>query len=381
MSFAPGPLSSAMHSETITATVPFGRSFLPGPSDVHPHVLAAMQRPMMSHRGPEMGGLMAGMERPLRHLFRTTRPILLGTSSGTGFMEAAVRAGVRQRLLAVVGGHFGERFAAIATACGKEVVRAVVPPGRTLEPEHLERFLDGPAVDAVSIVHAETSTGALAPLEALARVVRAHDDVLLLVDAVASIGADPVETDLWQLDFVFTASQKALALPPGLALAAASKRMMERARSADAPGRYFDLARLETAIRERRPAFTPALPQLFALDAQLARIESEGGVEQRWRRHSEMRAMVEAWCERHPRYPLLAPAGRRAAGVSALRLPSGLGGTGVAAALGERGWAVTPGLDPLGDGILRIGHMGDVTPVHLAGLLDELDAVLSRSAV
>ena len=369
------PLSSAMND------APFGRLFLPGPTDVHPDVLAAMQRPMMSHRGPEMAEMMACMERPLRHLFRTTRPILIAASSATGLMEAAVRAGVHQRLLAVVGGHFGERFASVAEACGKEVVRAVVPPGRTLEPHHLERFLDGPGVDAVSIVHGETSTGALAPLEALARVVRAREDVLLLVDAVGSIGADRVETDLWQLDFVFTGSQKALAIPPGLALAAASKRMMERARAAHAPGRYFDLSRLEAATRERRPASTPPLPQLYALQAQLARIETGGGVEARWQRHAEMRARMEAWCERHPRSPLLAPAGRRSAAVSALRLPGGVSAAVVVAALAGRGWAVAPGLGEDADSLLRIGHMGDLEPAHLDTLLLELEAVLASPTV
>lgn len=360
---------------------PFGRNFLPGPAGVHPAVLAAMQRPMMSHRGTQMTELMARMERPLRHLFRTTRPVLIGTSSATGFMEAAVRAAVPHRLLAVVGGHFGERFARVAEACGKEVVRVVVPPGRALEPAHLERFLDGPGVDAVSMVHAETSTGALAPLEQIARLVRGRDDVLLLVDAVGSIGADPVETDLWQLDFVFTGSQKALGLPPGLALGAASKRLMERARGVAAPGSYFDLATLETATRERRPASTPAIPQFYALDAQLERIDAGGGVEQRWARHARLRETMERWCERHPEIPLLAAAGRRSAAVSALRLPARVRAGSVVAALGARGWLVAPGLDALADTVLRIGHLGDVEPAHLEAMLAELAAVLDGHAM
>ena len=354
----------------------FGHNFLPGPSGVHPDIVAAMQRPPISHFGPEMADLMTGMERPLRHLFRTTRPVLIGTSSATGFMEAAVRAGVRQRLLAVVGGHFGERFARIAEACGKEVVRVVVPPGRTLEPAHLERFLDGPGVDAVSVVHAETSTGALAPLESLARVVRSRDDVLLLVDAVGSIGADPVEFDLWQLDFAFTGTQKALALPAGLALAAASKRLMERARTADAPGSYFDVHALERATRERRAASTPALPQLHALAAQLERIGAAGGVEVRWERHARLRRLMDTWCAGHPRFSLLAPPGFRSAAVSALRLPDGVASRAVVAALAQRGWLAAPGLDAQADAVVRIGHMGDLEPSNLEAFLAALDAVV-----
>ena len=356
--------------------VPFGRNLLPGPAGVHPDIVAAMQRPVISHRGAEMADMMARMERPLRHLFRTTRPVLVGTSSATGFMEAAVRAGVRHRLLAVVGGHFGERFARIAEACGKEVVRVVVPPGRALEPAHLERFLDGPGVDAVSVVHAETSTGALAPLESLARVVRSHDDVLLLVDAVASLGADPLEFDLWQLDFAFTGTQKALGLPAGLALAAASKRLMERARTAEAPGGYFDLQALERAARERRPAFTPALPQLYALEAQLERIGASGGVEARWERHARLRGMMETWCAGHSRCTLLAPAGSRSSAVSALQLPAGVTSHAAVAALAARGWLAAPGLDAQAGTLLRVGHMGDLEPSHLEAFLAALGAVV-----
>lgn len=363
------------------SAAPFGRFFLPGPVEVHPDVLSALQRPMIGHRGSEMMELMEEMERPLRHLFRTTRPVLMGTASATGFMEAAVRAGVERRLLAVVGGHFGERFAQVASACGKEVVRAVVAPGQTLEPAHLERFLDGPEVDAVSIVHSETSTGALAPLEELARVVRRRDDVMLLVDAASSIGADPVEFDLWQLDFVFTGSQKALALPPGLALGAASKRLMQRARKLPAHGWYFDLARFEEAMRCRQPAGTPPLPVVFALHAQLARIAAEGGVEARWKRHAEMRALVDAWSLEHPATPLLARRGRRSSAVSAVKLPAGVSAPRVVSALRARGWTVAPGLGPLADSVVRIGHMGDLAPAHLSPLLDDLGAILAVPSV
>jgi aspartate aminotransferase-like enzyme len=211
--------------------LPFGRNFLPGPVDVHPDILQAMAGPTMGW--PEMGELMEEIEAPLRRLFGSVRPVLIGTCSGTGFMEAAIRNGVRHRMLAVVSGYFGERFARVAEACGKHVVRAGVPPGATLRPEHLERFLQGPPIDAVAIVHSETSTGALAPLAALAAVARGRDDVVTLVDAVSSVGALPLAADLHHLDFVFTSSQKALGLPPGIALAVASPRMMARAREAE----------------------------------------------------------------------------------------------------------------------------------------------------
>src|SRR5882672_1992858 len=213
-------------------TVPFGKFFLPGPTDVRPEVLAAMQRPMIGHRSSGMEKLLQGVAPQLGALCRTAHPVLIGTTSATGFMELAVRNGVRRRALSLVNGAFSERFAALVGACGKECIRLDVPLGGVVEPGMLRDALRRTPVDAITLVHSETSTGVLQDVAALAAVAREFDDVLLLVDAVTSLAGSPVETDRWGtgLDFVLTGSQKALALPPGLALAAASDRLLERAR-------------------------------------------------------------------------------------------------------------------------------------------------------
>jgi aspartate aminotransferase-like enzyme len=214
---------------------------------------------------PSHPELLARLERPLRHLFRTTRPILLADTAAQGMMEAAVRNGVHDRMLAVVGGTAGEEFARVAEACGKEVVRAFVPPGETIQARHLSRFLEGPGVDAVALAHLEPATGAVAPLEELARVARAADDVLFFVDARFSLGAEPLEFDLWQIDFVLAGGGGPLGLPPGLSLAAASKRLMSRAAALADRGWYFDLARLEQETRARALAIPIPLPTLLEL--------------------------------------------------------------------------------------------------------------------
>ena len=155
---------------------PFGKFFLPGPTDVHPEVLAAMTRPMIAHRGRDMTDLLTAIGEPLKKLFRTTRPVYVGSCSATGFMEMAIRSGVRHRCLSLVGGAFGERFAGIAAASGREVVRLDVPPGNTVEPDVLRDAIRRSDVDSVTLVHSETSTGALAPLEDLAKVVHEFDE-------------------------------------------------------------------------------------------------------------------------------------------------------------------------------------------------------------
>src|SRR3989441_11051185 len=165
----------------MTAPVPpppaFGRFFLPGPTDVHPEVLAAMQRPMIGHRSGAMEQLLAGIEAPLARLFRTARPVLVGSTSATGFMEMAVRNGVRHRALSLVNGSFSERFAKLVSACGKECVRLDVPLGCAVEPDMLRDTLRRTPGDAGTLVHSETSTGVVQDVQALSSVVREFDDV------------------------------------------------------------------------------------------------------------------------------------------------------------------------------------------------------------
>ncbi|MGH7659124.1 MAG: pyridoxal-phosphate-dependent aminotransferase family protein [Gemmatimonadales bacterium] len=335
----------------------------------------------MSHRSPVMESILEKMQEPLRQLFRTSQPVLLGTSSATGFMETAVRSGVRERVLVVDGGYFGDRFAKVAEACGKEVVRVSIHPGRALEPDQLEQFLDGPDVDAVALVHSETSTGALAPLEELARVIRARSSALILVDAVTSLGASPVETDEWGLDFVFTGSQKALAVPPGLALAVASERMIARAHAVDARGWYLDVLLHDAAARKNQPTQTPAMPQFFALKAQLERIDAEGGIEARWRRHREMQLAVERWQVDHPQVNFLAPEGRRSWAVSALEVQGERPATEIVKSMRERGWTLGAGLDEMAPRLIRIGHMGDLQVEHVEEMLGVLGEELTGSSV
>jgi aspartate aminotransferase-like enzyme len=325
---------------------------------------------------PEMGQLMEELEAPLRRIFGSVRPVLIGTCSGTGFMEAAVRNGVRDRMLAVVGGYFGERFARVAEACGRHVVRANVPPGETLTAEHLERFLQGPPVDAVSIVHSETSTGVLAPLAELSAVVRRRDDVMTLVDAVSSAGGVPISADLHHLDFVFTSTQKALGLPPGMALGVASPRMMARARGTPERGWYGDFEKLERATREHFPTQTPAVPLLYALAEQMRRITAAGGLEARFAHHQALARRMEEWAEQEPGVSLVGRNGQRSPTLSVLKLPDGVEAKGFLAAVSSCGFRIAPGLAPLKEGHVRVAHMGDIELEHLDALLDVMSGVL-----
>ncbi|MEO8294425.1 MAG: aminotransferase class V-fold PLP-dependent enzyme [Gemmatimonadota bacterium] len=350
-----------------------GSWFLPGSAMVHPEILRAMEQSVISSPRPETANLLARLRPPLQALFRTAGEVFITAGTATGLMEAAIRSGVEERVLVVSGGFWGDRFAEVARACGKDVVRVMVHPGRTIEPEHLLQFLDGPEVDAVALVHSETSTGALAPLAELVPVVRARKNLHVLVDAAGSIGGLPVETDLWGLDFVFASSHKALALPPGMALGVASPRFLERARKMPARGLMHDVAALTEDSRLDRG--TPP-PQAFALLQQLARIQAAGGVESRWRHHHELLTRVEEWVMLHPEVRLLAPEGRRSWTVSCLVLPGGHSANEIVAKMGEAGWMIATAHGELADRAILIGHMGEANVANLARLLDALGHVL-----
>lgn len=365
-------------------TAPFGRFFLPGPTEVAPEVLRAQERPMIGHRGAATEALLGALDAPLKAAFRTANPVIIAAASATGLMEAAIRNGVKRRVLCLVNGAFSDRFAKIATACGKEVVKGEVPWGEAFEADHVARLLETSGADAVTIVHSETSTGVLSPIGDIAEAVRQRTDVLFLVDAVTSLAGSPVETDAWGLDFVLTGSQKALALPPGLAFGVASTRTLERAKTLPDRGIYLDLVPYDEQIRKRQTPYTPALSLLYALDAQLARITAEGGIEARWKRHCAMRERVERWTAQQGGalgLSFLPRQGRRSWTVSCLKLPEGgkvLGGA-VAKRMEAGGFTIGAGYGKLKDPTIRIGHMGDHTVAELEALLGALEEVIKSA--
>ena len=241
-----------------------------------------------------MRELLARVYAALPPLFGTTNPVYVGAGAATAMMESAIRCGTRARVLSLVSGAFGERFARIAEACGRSVTRLVAAPGDSVSADALSDALEHGEYDAVTAVHVETSTGAMSDVAGYGRVLADRDDVLLLVDAVSSVGGVKVEMDASRMDIVLSASQKALALPPGLSFIACSPRAMARARELPDRGMYLDVVRMDEYWRQGGTAGTPAIPQLFALDAQLAAIAREG-LAARFARHGAMAAVVHEW--------------------------------------------------------------------------------------
>ncbi|MDQ3696444.1 MAG: alanine--glyoxylate aminotransferase family protein [Gemmatimonadota bacterium] len=357
----------------------FGRFFLPGPTEVRPEILAASARQVIGHRGRAMEELIAGIQPRLKSVFRTTRPVYIATSSATGLMEGAIRNAVRRRVLCLVNGAFSERFFHIARACGVEADALEVPLGEGHTPEMLADALRRADYDAVTVVHSETSTGVLDPVADLARVAHAAGDVVLLVDSVSGIAGLPVETDRWRLDFVLTGSQKALALPPGLAFGVAQPNVLERAKAQLGRGIYFDFVEFERNILKNQTPNTPAVSLFYALAAQLEAIERET-IEARWARHAAMARRTWEWVDemqaRGIALEVLAPEGFRSPTVTCIRIPGGRSGSQITRTMKERGYVIASGYGALKEATVRIGHMGDHTVGELDALLGELENVL-----
>ncbi len=359
--------------------ISFGQFFLPGPTEVPLDLFDAMRRPVVGHRSAEVSGVIAGLQGYASHLFQTSRPVYLSTSSATGMMEAAITNLTRKRVLCLSCGSFSHRFYDIAQATGRPADVLEAEWGTPNLPDQLRDALSNAETpyDLVTVVHSESSTGVLNPIRDLAAVVHEFDDVLIAVDTVSSLAGAPVLTDEWKLDFVLTGSQKAMALPPGLAFAVASQRALDRAAEVEHRGFYFDILKFEKNLEKSQTPNTPAVSLIYALERQLQRINDEG-LDARWARHQAMADRTYAWVDETAArtgapYRVLAPDGYRSPCVTVIMLPEDRTGPELTAQAKERGFTIAAGYGRLKEGSFRIGHMGEHTLDELEALLTTLD--------
>ncbi|MBI5300732.1 MAG: alanine--glyoxylate aminotransferase family protein [Chloroflexi bacterium] len=345
--------------------------FIPGPTDVDASVRAAQAQPMIGHRGADFQTLFARLQPKLRLVFTTTRRVYISTSSGTGLQEAALRNCVARRVLCCVNGAFAERWYEVALANGKNATRLDVEWGNGILPELVESALAQDNFDAVAIVHNETSTGVASPLrEIAARVRERFPDVLLLVDAVSSLGGVEIDFDAWGLDVLFTSSQKCLAVPPGLAFAAVSDRALDKARGVSNRGLYFDFVELEEHLLKNQTPSTPAISLMWALDVALDRILAEG-LSARYARHAQMANRVQTWAAQN--FDLFAQAGYRSPTVTCIKNTRNVNLKSLNAHLRDRGMQISDGYGKLKHSTFRIAHMGEIHMADLELLLASID--------
>jgi aspartate aminotransferase-like enzyme len=352
--------------------------FTPGPTPVLPEVLAAAAAPVIHHRGPDFKELLARVLERLKLVCRTEHDVLLFTASGTGAFESAIvnLLSPGDRVLAVSAGEFGERWAAMAAAFGCEVERLAYAWGETPSAADLERRLEETGAGTVFLVQSETSTGVVADVEALARVA-ADAGALVVVDAVSSLGAVPLEPDAWGIDVVVSGSQKALMSPPGLSLVSVSPDAWERCERATLRRFYFDWRRHRTALESLSTPFTPAVSTVAALDVALGLLLEEG-LEAAFARHAALgRACREG--AKAMGLELFSPDEERSAVVTAILTPEDADARELVLALRQRfGITVAGGHGELASRLFRIGHIGWFDVFDITTALAAVELVLAE---
>ena len=360
--------------ESPTMTRPKIQFFLPGPTYVLPEVREAMVADVVGHRSPAFKALYESMVPRLQAVFRTRGDVLVATGSATLVMESAVISTVESRVLNLVCGAFSERWHQICLSLGKQADRVSVPWGQAVDPDLVREALRRQRYEAVTLVHNETSTGVINPLESIARVVREESEALLLVDTVSSMAGAPIETDEWGLDVVLASVQKAMAAPPGLTVFSFSEKAAERAARLENRGFYTDFLRYRDKHRSGGTITTPAVSVFYALDRQLDNIVSEG-MEARWRRHAELQEQTARWIESRG-MEWASESGSRSPTISCLRAPAGRSAPAIVEGLAHLGFTVGGGYGKWKPETFRIGHMGEVRREDLEGLLEALERVL-----
>jgi aspartate aminotransferase-like enzyme len=352
------------------------RLFIPGPTEVLPDVRQELARPPVGHRSEEATALGESVIRKIQRLLRTESPIFLSTSSSTGLMEAVARNGSRKRFLCATCGAFGDRWLDVCRSNGKPADPWEVEWGKAVRGEDLRRRLAGGSYDAVLVTHNETSTGVMNPLPEIAEVVRSFPDVFLFVDAVSSMGAVDLDFDALGVDGLLAGVQKALAVSPGFAVMAVSPRAVERARSVENRGFYFDFVRHYDSFQKRQGITTPSTPHLYALDRQLSRVLEET-MPVREARHRAMAERTRAWARE--RFAPFAEDGFESITLTAVRNTRSVDVSGLNRELARRGAVIGNGYGRLKNVTFRIAHMGEIRQEEIEELLGWIDEILGLS--
>ena len=334
----------------------------PGPSMAHPRVLEAMSQPLVGHLDPYFLQVMDQVQEMLRYVFQTRNPLTLAVSgTGTAAMETAVANMVEEGdpVLVCANGYFGLRIAEMVERYGGVLTTIKRPWGEIFDLDEIQAALEKSRAKVVAIVHAETSTGALQPLEGLAQIVHDHGAVLI-VDAVTSLGGVPLLVDEWDLDLVYSGTQKCLGCPPGLGPITLSPRAVERLHTRQRGVRnwYLDLTGLEKYWgAERAYHHTAPISAHYGLHEGL-RLVAEEGLESRWERH---RRNAQLFWEGLERIDLgcHVPSQYRLPSLTTVRIPDGVDDMQVRKRLlQEYNIEVAGGFGELKGKVWRIGLMG-----------------------
>ena len=349
--------------------------FIPGPVEVSAKTWAAFTKPMIGHRSEAFRELYRLIHPRLQTLFGTKQPVFLSTSSAWGVMEAAIRNLVSRRVLNCMCGAFSDKWLDVSRRCGKRADALQVDWGKHIDPAALNEKLAAGDFDAVTLIHSETSTGVMNPLEEICAMVRKYPDVVLIVDTVSSFSAVPTPMDELGIDVLLTGSQKALALPPGFSLFSVSEKAFARAAQQNDRGYYFDFLEFKKNQETDMTPTTPSIAHIHALESKLDDIFAEG-LTNRYARHARTNALVHDWV-RNRGFDFFAEDGYRTKTLTCVKNTRGIDVPKLARDLREKHHVVIdPGYGKIKGQTFRLSNMGDETEETVAHLLGCLDDVL-----
>ncbi|MDR2674582.1 MAG: alanine--glyoxylate aminotransferase family protein [Opitutaceae bacterium] len=354
--------------------------FIPGPVAVSEKTLRAMARPMIGHRSPDFVALYQSIQPDLQALMFTKDPVYLSTSSAWGCMEGAIRNIVKKKVLNCMNGAFSDKWYDVSRRCGKDATALKFEWGQPLDPGAIRNELATGQYDAITLIHNETSCGCMSDLPALMAAIREFPQVISIVDTVSSFSAVPIKKDELGIDVLITGSQKALALPPGLALLSVSARALARADTLPDRGYYFDFLEFQANHEKGMTPSTPCIALIYALKSKLEDIKAEG-IDARFARHARLNRTVRDFMfakgfklfprEIHGSITLNCFANTLNVDLPALNKILKT----------KHALMIDGGYGKLKGKTFRISNMGDETDETIAALLQSLDSALAETPV
>jgi aspartate aminotransferase-like enzyme len=352
---------------------------IPGPVHVSEKTFRAFSSPMIGHRSQAFKDLYAKIQPQLQSLFYTSQLVFLSTSSAWGIMEGAIRNLVGKKVLCCMCGAFSDKWLDVSQRCGKAAEALQVEWGSPIRAESVDAKLASGQFDALTLIHNETSTGVMSPLADIAQLKQKYPDVMFIVDAVSSLSATHIPFDDLGIDVLLAGTQKAFALPPGLAVFTCSPQARKKAATLKDRGYYFDFLEFQKNAENNMTPSTPSIGHVYALASKLEDIFAEG-LEQRYLRHATLAQLTRQWAENNG-FNLFPESGFDSVTLTCVNNGAKPGGRKIDLAqfqksVKDRGFLIDGGYGKLKGATFRISSMGDETEATMRELYAALDEAL-----
>ncbi len=354
---------------------------IPGPVEVSEKTFKAFASPMIGHRGQGFKDLYAKIQPQLQTLLATRQLVYLSTSSAWGVMEGAVRNLVAKKVLCCMCGAFSDKWLDVARRCGKAAEGLQVEWGSPIRAAAIDAKLATGEFDALTLIHNETSTGVMSPLAEIAALKRKYPDVMFIVDAVSSLTAVPIDFDALGIDVLLAGTQKAFAMPPGLAVFTCSPAALAKAATLKDRGYYFDFVEFQKNAEGDMTPSTPSIGHIYALASKLEDFFAEG-LTARFARHAHLAGRTRDWAARHG-FTLFPEPGFESVTLSCINNGAKPGGRVVDVAklqklVKDQGFLIDGGYGKIKGTTFRISNMGDETDATMSALYSALDSAMQK---